>query len=99
METDGALPYSQMSAICSYLDPAKSSLCLPKPFLRIRFIIILSSTPGLQVAPSLRSHHQNPVRTSPASHMSHMPCPSHSSLFDHPHNTWRGVLIIKFYVM
>jgi hypothetical protein len=28
-----------------------------------------------------------------------MTCPSHSSLFDHPHNIWWGVQIIKFHML
>ena len=38
---------------------------------------------------------KTPVCTSPRSHMCYMPCPSHSSQFDHPSNIWRGVEIIK----
>ena len=38
------------------------------------------------LALSLRFPHQNPVQPSPFNHMCHMPHPSHSSRFYHPHN-------------
>jgi len=47
----------------------------------------------------LRSPHQNPVRTAPVSHTCYMPCPSHSSWFDHPSNTWRKLGTKKFPIM
>jgi hypothetical protein len=36
-----------------------------------------------QCSLSLRFLHQNPVYTSPLPHTRYMPCPSHSSRFDH----------------
>jgi hypothetical protein len=36
---------------------------------------------------SLRLPHQHSVHTSPLPHTRHMPSPSHSSWFYHPHNT------------
>ena len=62
---------------------------LPSSLLKIHFNIILPSTlrPS-KCFLSLRSPHQNHVRTSPISPMRYMPRPSHSSLFDHPNAMW-----------
>ena len=43
--------------------------------------------------------HQNPVHTSPLPHTRHMPRPSHSSRFYHPHNIRQGVQITKLFIM
>jgi len=54
-------------------------------FLKIHFIIILSSTPGSSKWPfNVRSSHQNPIHTSPVSHTCYLPRPSHCSWFEHP---------------
>jgi len=69
-------------------------------FLKIHFNIILPFTLGLlKCSLFLRSVHQNPVRTSPVSHKCHMPCPSHSSWFGHPSNTWWRLEFKKFPIM
>jgi hypothetical protein len=47
----------------------------------------------------LRFLHQNHIWTSPLSHARHMPHPPHSSRFDHPHNSWWGVQIMKLLAM
>ena len=54
-----------------------------------RSILILSFHLRLgspQWSLSLRFPHQNPVHSSPLPHTRHMPRPSHSSRFYHPHN-------------
>jgi hypothetical protein len=72
----------------------------PSHSLKIRFNIILPSTPGSpKWSPSLRSPHQNPVWTSLFPRTCYMPRPSHSSRFDYPNNIWRWVQVIKFLVM
>ena len=59
----------------------------PSHSLKIRLNIILPSTSvSPQWSISLRFLHQNPVHTSPLPHKRHMPRPSHSSRFYHPHN-------------
>ena len=59
----------------------------PSHFLKIHLIIIISSTSGSpKWSLSLRFANQNPVHTSPLHHTRHMPHPSHSSRFYHPHN-------------
>jgi len=48
---------------------------------------------------SLKFPHQNPPRTSHLPHTCYMPCPPHSSCFDHPNNIWRRVQIIELLFM
>jgi len=70
--------------ILSQLYPVSTT---PSHFLKIRLNIILPSTSGFpQWSLSLRFPHQNPVYTYPLPHTRHMPRPSHSSRFYHPHN-------------
>jgi len=70
--------------ILSQLHPVPTN---PSHFLQIHLNIILPSAPGSpQWSLSLRSPHQNPVHPSPLPHTRHMPRPSHSSRFYHPHN-------------
>src|SRR5215475_5517008 len=59
----------------------------PSNFLKIHLNIIFPSTSWSPQWPlSLRLPHQHPVHTSILPHTRHMPCPSHSSRFYHPHN-------------
>ena len=70
--------------ILSQLHPVPTT---PSHFLKINLNIIIPSTSGSpQWSLSLRFPHQKPVHTSPLPHMSHMPRPSQSSRFYHPHN-------------
>ena len=75
--------------------PPVSILGQPNPvhiptshLLEIHPNIIHTFTPrSPQWSPSLRSPHQEPIHTPLLSHTRHMPSPSHSSRFYHPHNT------------
>ena len=59
----------------------------PSHFLKIHLNIILPSMSGSpQWSLTLRFPHQNPVYPSPLPHTRHVPRPSHSSWFYHPHN-------------
>jgi len=70
--------------ILSHLHPVPTT---PSHFLKIHLNIILPSASGSPHWPlSLRFPHQNPVHASPLPHTCHMPRPSHSSRFYHPHN-------------
>src|SRR5215469_12730623 len=69
--------------ILSQLHPVST----PSHFPKIHLNIILPFKSGFpQWSLSLRFPHQNPVHTSPLPHTRHMPHPSHSSRFYHPHN-------------
>ena len=63
--------------------------------MEIRSNIIRPSTPrSPQWSPSLRFPHQNTIHPHLLTHTCHMPSPSHSSPFYHPHNTGWAVQII-----
>ena len=99
MEPKGSLLHLQVVAICPSPEPDESNPCPPSHVLKIHIDIILPSMPGSSKwAPSLIFPHQNPVYTYPLLHVCYMPCPSHSSRFDHLNNNWWGVEIIKFSV-
>ena len=66
--------------------------------LQIHPNIIHPSTPrSPQWSPSLRFPHQDPIRPPLLAHTRHMPSPSHSSRFYHPHNIGWGVPIILLF--
>ena len=59
----------------------------PLQILKIHCNITLLPKPrSSKWPPSIRSLHENPVCTSPVSHMFHMPRPPHHSRFDQPNN-------------
>jgi hypothetical protein len=63
--------------------------------LEIHTIIIHSPTPrSPQWSLSLRFPHQDPIHPRFLTHTRHMPSPSHSSRFYHPHNIGWGVQIM-----
>jgi len=87
LEPEGSSPYSQVPSTSLYPEPTPSSPHNPSHFLKIHLNIILPSMSGSpQWSLSLRFPHQNPVHPSPLPYKRHMPRPSHSSLFYHPHN-------------
>ena len=82
--------------------PPVSILGQPNPvhiptshLLEIHPNIINPSTPrSPQWSLSLQFPHQDPIRPPLLTHTRHMPCPSHSSRFYHPHNIGWAVQII-----
>jgi hypothetical protein len=87
MEPESSLPHSQVPATCPYPEPTPSSPQTPSHFLKIHLNIILPSTSGSpQWSLSLRFPYQHPVHTSPLPHTRHMPRPSYSARYYHPHD-------------
>ena len=77
----------------SWASPIQSTY--PSHLLQIHPNIIHPSMPrSPQWSLSLRFPHQDPIRPPLLTHTRHMPSPSHSSLFYHPHNIGWGVQII-----
>ena len=61
-------------------------------FLKIHLIIFVQCMPrSPKWTLSLRFPHQPPVYASPLPHICYIPCPSHSSHFDHTSNTGWGI--------
>ena len=100
MEPESSSPYPQVPATRPYPEPTQSNPNDPSNFLKIHLNIILPNTSWSPQWPlSLRLPHQQPVHNSILPHTRHMPCPSHSSRFYHPHNIGKRVQIIQFLVM
>ena len=71
------------------------SICPHPNSWRFHPNIIHPSTPrSPQWSPSLRFPHEDPIHPPLLTHMRHMPSPSHSSPFYHPHNIGWAVQII-----
>ena len=69
----------------SWASPIQS--IYPHPTSWRPILIFPPSTPmSPQWSPSLRFPHQDPIHPPLLTHTRHMPCPSHSSRFYHPHN-------------
>ena len=71
----------------SWANPIQSIYPHPTHLLEIQPNIIHPSMPrSPQWSPSLRFPHQDPIHPPLLNHTRHMPSPSHSSRFYHPHN-------------
>ena len=78
--------------ILSHLDPVHTPT---SHFLKIHLNIILPSIPGSpKWSPSFRFSHQNPVHACLLPNTRHVPRPSHSSWFYHPHNIVWAVQLV-----
>ena len=100
MEPEGSLPHSQASATFPILGQPNPVHIPTSHLLEIHPNIIHPSTPrSLHWSLSLRFPHQDPIRLPLLTHTHHMPSPSHSSRFYHPHNIGWAVQIIKLLVM
>jgi hypothetical protein len=93
METEGSLPHSQVPPTCPHPETYRSNHALTSHFLKIHLNIILPSTRGSSKwSLSLRFLHQIRLYISTLPHTCCMPCPHHSSRFDHLHNIGCRVL-------
>jgi len=98
MEHEDSLPSSQEAVICPYPEPDQISPLPPIRF-NIHFNIIFQYTPrSSALSFSLKFPHQNPASASLYLHTRHMPCPSHSSLFNRPNNIWCRAKITKLLI-
>jgi hypothetical protein len=100
MEPEGSLPYSQLPATCLCPEPVQSSPYPHNSLPKIHLNIILPSPPGsTKWFISFRFSHQDPIHASSFAHTRYMPRQSHSSRFNHPHNSGWGAQIMKLLVM
>jgi len=77
-----------LTSICHLSLPWAGPIQSTSHLLEIHPNIIHPSTPrSPQWSPSLRFPHQDPIHSPLLIHTRHMPSPSHSSPFYHPHNT------------
>jgi len=83
----------------SWASPIQSTYPHPT-FWRSILILFTHLRLGLPLwSLSLRFSHQDSIHSPLLTHMRHMPSPSHSSWFYHPHNIGWGVQIIYLLVM
>ena len=99
MESEDSLPCSQQPTNNHYPEPDQSIPTLLSYLFKIYFNIIL---PSIHMSfkwflPQFSP--QNLVYISLQSHVCHIPCPWHSSLFDHTNNIWGGVPIMELLMM
>jgi len=100
MEPAGSLMNSKKEVnvpILSQINPVKAPY--PTPW---RSIVILLYHLHLNLQSGLFPSGfptKNPVCTSSLSHMCHIHCPSHVSLFDHSSNIWWSILFMKLLTM
>ena len=90
------------SALHMFLSWPRSIQSIPPHPTSWRSILILSSNLSLFLSSGLLPSgfpHQNPVHASTLAHTCHMPSPSHSFLFYHPHNVGWAVQIINLVIM
>ena len=69
------------------------SICILTSHLRL----LLPLLPSVLFPPGF-PHHKR-VCGSPLPHTRYIPCPSHSSLFDHPNNLWWWAQVLNFLIM
>jgi hypothetical protein len=93
MERECSLLHSQVPANCPYSQPANPVHSPTSYFLKNHLSIILPSTPGSSSGVFPSGFPTKTLYASPLPHTRYMPCPSHSSRFDHPNNTGWGVQI------
>ena len=94
MKYGDSLPHWQQLATCPCPESDQSSSCPPYHFLKIRFDIILPSTPRTSKWSFPRKFlHQ--TQYAPLFHTCYMNRQSHFPLFDHPKNILWTVKIIK----
>jgi hypothetical protein len=99
MEPKVSLPHFQVPSTCPYPETDQFSYAPPSPFL-IELNIFLPYMPvSSKWSLSLRFPHHNPGIPLLSPHTCYMPCPYHSSGFDHPNNIWWGVQIIKLLIL
>ena len=99
-EPEGSLPHSQATPPVSILGQPNSVHMPTSHLLEIHPNIIPPSTPrSPHWSLSLRFPHQDPIHPPLLTHTRHMPSPSHSSRFYHPHNIGWSVLhtILKLF--
>ena len=99
-EPECSLPHSQASPTCIYPAPAQTSPYTQSHLLEIHPNIIHPSIPrSAQWSRSLHFQYQDPIQEPLFTHTRHMPNPSHSSPFYHPHTIVWAVQIIPFFVI